>query len=145
MDLPFWHQNSRFLDNLSRTFPHFSHRQTTIRALQKTLRAPNTPSLVKDPDRFYRSSLPLTWREGLGKGIKGKVLGFGIGVAVVGVAHLLALAEDRVGLVEKEDDGDALGSAKDALQVLFRLSDILVDHGAEVHTMQISCKAGSRE
>jgi hypothetical protein len=88
---------------------------------------------VENPDRFYRSSLPLTWRERLGKGVKDKFMGFGIGVAVGGVAHLLALAEDRVGLVEKENEGDALGSAKDALQVLFRLSDILVDHGAEVH------------
>ena len=46
-------------------------------------------------------------------------------VAVVGVAHLGALAEERVGLVEEEDRVRALGGAEDAVEVLLGLADVL--------------------
>ena len=60
-----------------------------------------------------------------------------VGVAVVGVAHLAALAEHRVGLVEQQHAVDARGLGEDLLQVLLGLADVLVDDRGEVHPVQV--------
>ena len=57
-----------------------------------------------------------------------QVAGLDIGEAVVGVAHLGALAEQRVGLVEEQHRAHALGGVEHALEVLLGLADVLVDH-----------------
>jgi hypothetical protein len=60
----------------------------------------------------------------------------------VGVLRGRRLAEERIGLVEQEDDVGPLGPVKDAPQVLFCFSDLLGDQGVEAPTMQIPGKAG---
>ena len=48
-----------------------------------------------------------------------------VGVAVVGVRDLRALAEQGVGLVEEQDRVGAVGGGEDPLQVLLGLADVL--------------------
>ena len=50
-----------------------------------------------------------------------------VGVAVVAVLHLAALAEERVGLVEEQDRAAVLGGIEHPPQVLLGLADVLAD------------------
>ena len=50
-----------------------------------------------------------------------------IGVAVVGVLHLAALAEDGVALVEEQDAVGLFGLGEHRLKIFLRLADILAD------------------
>ena len=59
-----------------------------------------------------------------------------VGVAVVRVPDLGALAEQRVGLVEEQDHVARLGSVEHAPQVLLGLADVLVDDLREVDAVQ---------
>src|SRR5262249_11933409 len=59
-----------------------------------------------------------------------------VGVAVVAVLDLAALAEQRVRLVEQQDRTGCLGSLEHAAQVLFRLPDVLVHDLAEVDAIE---------
>ena len=61
-------------------------------------------------------------------------------VAVVGVAHLRALAEERVGLVEEEDRVRPLGGREDPVEVLLRLPDVLRDDGREVEPEEVEAE-----
>ena len=63
-----------------------------------------------------------------------------VGVAVVRVLHLGALAEERVGLVEEEDRVRALGGAEHAVEVLLGLADVLRDHGGEVEAEEVEAE-----
>ena len=74
-----------------------------------------------------------------------QVIGFEIGAAVVDVAHVRALAEERAGLVEQEDDVEPLGPFEGSPQVLFRLSAVLADYGLAVHAMQIPAQPGGED
>ena len=60
-----------------------------------------------------------------------------VGVAVVGVSDVAALAEDRVGLVEEQHGVDPAGLGEDALQVLLGLADVLVHHRGQVHRVEV--------
>ena len=53
-----------------------------------------------------------------------------VGVAVVAVLDLAALAEERVGLVEQQHRAAGLGGVEQALQVLLGLADVLADHAS---------------
>ena len=55
-----------------------------------------------------------------------QVVDLDVGVAVVAVLDLGALAEQRVGLVEEEDRAAPLGRVEDRAQVLLGLADVLV-------------------
>ena len=56
-----------------------------------------------------------------------QVTRFNVGVAVVRVLDLGALAEERVGLVEEEDGVRVFGLREDAREILFGLADVLAD------------------
>ena len=58
-------------------------------------------------------------------------------VPVVGVGHLRALTEQRVGLVEEQDRVGAVGGGEDPLEVLLRLADVLRDDRREVDPEQV--------
>ena len=60
-----------------------------------------------------------------------------VGVAVVAVLDLAALAEQGVGLVEEEDGAALLGGVEDAAQVLLGLADVLADHRGEVDAVEV--------
>ena len=60
-----------------------------------------------------------------------------VGVAVVAVLDLGALAEQRVRLVEEEDGPAAFGGLEHAAQVLFGLADVFTDHLAEVDAVEV--------
>ncbi len=66
-----------------------------------------------------------------------EVAGLDVGVAVVRVAHLGTLAEQRVGLVEEEHHVARLGFAKDLAQVLLRLADVLAHHGGQIDLVEL--------
>ena len=59
-----------------------------------------------------------------------QVADFDVGVAVVGIFHLRALAEQRVGFVEKENRIAVLGLVEDSVEILLRLPDVLADNRA---------------
>ena len=65
-----------------------------------------------------------------------------VGVPVVRVAHLAALAEDRVGLVEEQHRVDPAGLGEDPLEVLLGLADVLVDDRGEVDRVQVQAELG---
>ena len=63
-----------------------------------------------------------------------------VGVAVVRVLHLGALAEDRVGLVEEQHGVRARRGSEDALEVLLGLADVLVDDRREVDDVEVEAE-----
>ena len=65
-----------------------------------------------------------------------------VGVAVVGVLHVAALAEDRVGLVEEQHRVDPAGLGEDPLEVLLGLPDVLVDHRGQVDRVEVEAEVG---
>ena len=67
-----------------------------------------------------------------------------VGVAVVRVPDLAALAEQRVGLVEEQDGVGGLGFGEDARQVLLGLADVLADHRRQVDLVQVQARARRR-
>ena len=66
-----------------------------------------------------------------------------VGVAVVRVGDLGALAEQRVGLVEEEDRVGARGGLEDAVEVLLRLPDVLRDDRGEVDAEELEPELGA--
>ena len=60
-----------------------------------------------------------------------------VGVAVVAVLDLAALAEQRVGLVEEQDRAALLRRVEDPPQVLLRLADVLADDRAQVDPVEV--------
>ena len=66
-----------------------------------------------------------------------------VGVAVVRVRDLGALAEQRVGLVEEEDRVGAGGGLEDAVEVLLGLPDVLGDDGGEVDAEELEPELGA--
>ena len=65
-----------------------------------------------------------------------QIVDFGIGVAVVRILDLGALAEDGVAFVEEQDALAALGLGEDGAELLLGLADILADHGREIDLEQ---------
>ena len=63
-----------------------------------------------------------------------------VGVAIVGVLDLGALAEDRVGLVEEQHAVDAVGLGEDPVEVLLGLADVLVDDRREVDHVEVEAE-----
>ena len=63
-----------------------------------------------------------------------------VGVAVARVAHLGALAEERVGLVEEQHAVDAVGLGEDPVEVLLGLADVLVDDRGEVDDVEVEAE-----
>ena len=66
-----------------------------------------------------------------------QVVDLDIGVAVVAVLHLAALAEQRVGLVEEQDRAAVLGRVEQPAQVLLGLADVFADHGGEIDAVEV--------
>ena len=60
-----------------------------------------------------------------------------VGVTVVAVFHFAALAEKRVGFVEKQNRAAFLGGVEHAPQILFRLADVFAHHRAEIDPEKI--------
>ena len=60
-----------------------------------------------------------------------------IGVAVVAVLDLAALAEERIGLVEEEHGAARLGRVEDGAQILLGLADVLRHDAREVDAVEI--------
>src|SRR5207244_11882488 len=60
-----------------------------------------------------------------------------VGVAVVAVSDLRALAEQRVGFVEQQYGPAVLGGVEYAAQVALGLADVLADHLAEIDPIEI--------
>ena len=60
-----------------------------------------------------------------------------VGVAVVRILHLRALAEERVRLVEEEDRVRAFGGGEDPVEVLLGLPDVLRDDGGQVNAEEL--------
>jgi hypothetical protein len=64
-----------------------------------------------------------------------------VGVAVVAVAHLAALAEERIGFVEEQQDAAFFRGVEDLLQVLLGLADVLAHHRRQVDPIEIEPQA----
>ena len=60
-----------------------------------------------------------------------------IGVTVVAVFDLAALAEEGVGLVKKENGSAIFGGVEDPAQVFLGLADVFVHHLAEIDAIEI--------
>ena len=71
-----------------------------------------------------------------------QIVDLDIGVAVVAVLDLGALAEQRVGLVEEQDDAAALGGGEDAAQIALGLADIFADDAGEIDAVEIEPQTG---
>src|SRR5262249_28567973 len=56
------------------------------------------------------------------------------------VADFRALAEERIGLVEKEDGAGILGSGEYSIEILLRLTDVLAHHAGEVDLVQLEAQ-----
>ncbi len=65
-----------------------------------------------------------------------------VGVLVVCVLDLGALAEDGVRLVEEQHGVGAVGLREDPLQVLLGLADVLVHHRRQLHHVQVQAQVG---
>ncbi len=63
-----------------------------------------------------------------------------IGVSIMGVLDVRALAEHRVRLVEQQHTVDAIRLGEDAVEVLLRLTDVLVDDRRQVDDIQVQAK-----
>ena len=63
-----------------------------------------------------------------------------VGVAVVGVLDLGALAEQGVGLVEEEHDVAGAGGVEHLLEVLLGLADVLADHRRQVELEHVEAE-----
>ena len=61
-----------------------------------------------------------------------------IGVTVVGIPGLGALAEQGVGFIKKENPAFMLGLVKDLGQILFGLPDIFGHHQRQVHPVDVT-------
>ena len=61
-----------------------------------------------------------------------------VGVAIMRVLDVGALTEERVGFVEKENPVAVAGQVKERGEVLFRVANILRNHGAEVHAVDVA-------
>ena len=59
-------------------------------------------------------------------------------VAVVGVLDAGTLAEQRVGLVEKQDPVPALGAVEKRGQVFLRISDVFRDYGRQIDAKDLA-------
>jgi len=66
-----------------------------------------------------------------------EVANLDVGVTVVAVLHLAALAEQGIGLVEQQDGPAVLGGVEHPPQVLLRLADVLADDLAQVDPVQV--------
>ena len=73
-----------------------------------------------------------------------QVVDLDVGVAVVAVLDLAALAEQRVGLVEEQDRAAVLGRVEDAAQVLLGLADVLAHHAGEVDPVEVEPQLARR-
>ena len=67
-----------------------------------------------------------------------------VGVAVVRVTHLRALAEEGVGLVEEQHAVDPVDLGEDPLEVLLGLADVLVDDRGEVDRVELEAERRRR-
>ena len=70
-----------------------------------------------------------------------QVIDLDVGIAVVAVLDLAALAEQRVRLVEEQDRAAVLGRVEQPAQILLGLADIFADHRGEIDAVEI---AGAR-
>ena len=59
--------------------------------------------------------------------------------------HVRALREQRVSFVDEEQDIELFRPREDAVQVLFRFTDVLVDHRGQVETIQIHLQHGREQ
>ena len=62
---------------------------------------------------------------------------FDVGVAVVRVFHFAPLAEEGVGFVEEEYALGAARGGEDAIEILFRLADILADDAGQIDAKHV--------
>ena len=73
-----------------------------------------------------------------------QVVDLDVGVAVVAVLDLAALAEQRVGLVEEQDRAAVLGGVEQPAEVLLGLADVLADHRRQVDPVEVEVELGAR-
>ena len=68
----------------------------------------------------------------------------GVGVFVLGVLYLAALAQQGVGLVEEQNHVAFLRLVKHLAQTLFRLADVLVHNLGQVHLIELQPQPGGQ-
>jgi hypothetical protein len=66
-----------------------------------------------------------------------QVADFDVGVAVVAVLDLGALAEQGVGFVEEQDGAAVFGGVENLAQVLLGFADVFADHGRQVDAVEV--------
>ena len=66
-----------------------------------------------------------------------QVADFDVRVAVMAILHFAAFAEERISLVEQQDDATFFCGVEDASQVLFGFADVLADRGRQIDAVQI--------
>src|SRR3546814_10273541 len=74
-----------------------------------------------------------------------QAVGLLVGIAVVGVLHRAALAEQRVRLVEGQSPAAALRRVQDGLELLLGLADVLGNHGREAGPLQPQLRAARQQ
>src|SRR5215467_9033103 len=65
-----------------------------------------------------------------------QVVGLGVGKAVVGLLHVRAFSEHRIGFVEKKNHFRMLGARQQLSQILLSLADILAGYGGEIDPVE---------
>ena len=65
-----------------------------------------------------------------------QVIGQHVRVALAGLAALAAASEQRVGLVEQDDDVGGLGVIEQGAEILLGLADIFVHHRRQVAAIE---------
>lgn len=65
-----------------------------------------------------------------------EIINLNVGVSVVAIMHLSALAKERIGFVEKEDSATLLRRIEDATQILLRLANVFRNDDAQIDAVQ---------
>ena len=69
-----------------------------------------------------------------------QVVDLDVGVAVVAVFDLAALAEQGVGLVEEQDGAAIFGGVEEPAQILLGFADVFADDGGEVDAVEVEAQ-----
>src|SRR5215467_3175364 len=69
-----------------------------------------------------------------------QIIDLNISVAVVRIAHLAALAEKGIRLVEEEDGVASFGFGEDASQILLGFADILADDSGKINLVKVQAQ-----
>ena len=73
-----------------------------------------------------------------------KVVRLRVGKAVVGLVNIGAFAEERIGLIEEQQNFILLGAGKQLAEILLGLSDVLGSDGREIDAKQGNAQIGWR-